>query len=176
MMNTGVGGICKRVHAAVMLLLILATTHLHGAEANYPQNAPQFSIDVPDGFKPVYRDGSLVLLPIPEDGFVIQIDEQPAAAGEGLRNISEGIATQLKLTNLKPGTPSTAKNQHDIECTVMTSTGNADGREAVVTAVAFSIGDKRHFTLHSVGAADLNKKHSWRLLNVADSIKPVASE
>ena len=157
-------------------MLLTVTRNLHAAEATYPKDAPRFSIEVPDGFKPIYRADSLVLLPIPEDGFLIQINEQPAAAEEALPKITEGIATQLKLTDLKLGTPSEAENQHEVECTVMTSTGKADGAEIVVTVVAFSIEDERHFTLQSVGAADLNRKHGSSLLNVADSIKPATSE
>lgn len=177
MMNYGASRICKRAcTAAAALLLVTATDHLMGAEATYPQDSPQFSIEVPQGFKPVYRDDSLVLLPIPEDGFLIQINQQPAAAAEALPKITEAIATQLKLTDLKLGTPSEAENQHEVECTVMTSTGNADGAPIVVTVVAFSIEDEKHFTVQSVGAADLNKKHSFQLLNVVDSIKPVESE
>ena len=160
----------------MLLLSLTAHGQLRAAEAVYPKDAPQFSIEVPEGFKRIYRDDSLVLLPIPEDGFLIQINEQPAAAGEALPKITEGIATQLKMTDLKLGTPSEAENQHEIECTVMTSTGNADGKPIVVTVVAFSIEDEKHFTVQSVGAADLNKKHSFQLLNVVDSIKPAESE
>ena len=162
----------KRSFIAALFLALMLAPLARAADVSYPQEEAQFTIRVPDGLKPIYRDDSLVLLPVPEDGFVVQVNEQPAAATEALGGITERIATQMKLADLKLGTASKAKNQHDVECTVMTSTGKADGAPIVITLVAFSIEDEKHFTIQSVGAADVNRKHSGQLLDIVDSIKP----
>ena len=166
---------CSRFKRSLVLpivLLLFLPAQLRAAETTYPQQDAQFSIQVPERLKPIYREDSLVLLPIPEDGFLIQVHEQPAAAGKSLGPITERIAAQMKLSDLELGTAAAAENQHEVECTIMTSTAQADGKSIVITVVAFSIEDEKHFTIQSVGASDLNKKHSGELLNIVDSIKP----
>lgn len=162
----------RRSLAAALLLSLFVHEATRAAEVAYPKEHAQFTIQVPDGLNPIYRDDSLVLLPTPEDGFVIQVNEQPAAASKVLGALTERVATQMKLTDLVLGTASEAENQHEIECTVMTSTGKADGVPIVITIVAFSIEDEKHFTIQSVGTAELNKKHSGELLDIVDSIRP----
>lgn len=161
--------------AAIALLFFAPATQLQAVEVFYPENDPQFSVVVPDGWNPVFRDDSLLLQPGKDDGFLIQINEQPAEAQKALPALSERVAGQLKLTDLEVGKRSEAENQHDVECTVVTSRGRTDKTEIVITMVAFStdIEDERHFTLQSVGSAALNRKHGEALLSVIDSIKPV---
>lgn len=141
-------------------------------EIGYPQAAPQFTINMPDTWKPVLREDSLTLLPIPEDGFVIQVNQQPAAAEELLDKLTERIAGQMQFTEIKLGKESEAENQHDVECTMMTSTGKSGGVDVVVTVVAFTLEDDRYFTIQSAGPAALNQKHKAVLLGIIDSIKP----
>jgi hypothetical protein len=172
MINALACPLVRRSLSAAMLLSLLLQGTLAAAEVAYPKENAQFTIQVPDGLKPIYRDDSLVLLPTPEDGFVIQVNEQPAAASKVLGALTERVATQMKLTDLVLGTASDAENQQEVECTVMTSTGRADGVPIVITIVAFSIEDEKHFTIQSVGTAELNKKHSGELLDIVDSIKP----
>jgi hypothetical protein len=165
-----------RCALTVAMLLLLMAAPLSAAEATYPKESPRFSIQVPEGLKPIYRGDSLVLLPIPEDGFLIQVNKQPAAAQKALRAITERVASEMKLTDMEIGTPSEAENAQEVECTVITSTGKADGVPVVITVVAFSIEDEKNFTIQSVGSADVNKKHGFELLNIIDSIKPLESE
>jgi hypothetical protein len=162
----------RRSFAVVVLLSLFLGGETRAAGVGYPEKDSQFTIKVPEGLKPIYRDDSLVLLPVPEDGFVIQVNEQPAAAAKVLGALTERVATQMKLTGLVLGAASQAENQHEVECTVMTSTGKADGLPIVITIVAFSIEDEKHFTIQSVGTAELNKKHSGQLLDIVDSVEP----
>ena len=164
----------KRFTVAFLLLASIATSV--GGEVPYPQEAPRFSILVPDTWKPVFRGDSLTLLPIPEDGFLIQVNQQPDDAEDVLPELTKRIAAQMQITELKLGDDSEAENQHDVECTMMTSAGNSAGVNVVITVAAFTLEDDRHFTIQSAGPAALNQKHKGVLLGIIDSIKPTAEE
>ena len=166
----------KQVAIAATLLLSLGIAKTDAAEVAYPQQAPQFTIDVPETWKPVFRGDSLTLLPIPEDGFLIQVNEQPADAEDLLAELTKKVAAQMQLTDLKLGEDSEAENQHDVDCTMMTSTGSSAGVNVVITVAAFTLEDDRHFTIQSAGPAELNQKHKGALLGIIDSIKPVEAE
>ena len=166
----------KPLAVATAMLLSLGLSGVVAKEVSYPQDAPQFSVVVPDTWKPVFRDDSLTLLPIPEDGFVIQVNQQPAAAEDLLGKLTERIAAQMQFDQLKLGRDSEAENQHDIECTMMTSTGKSAGVDVVITVVAFTLEDEKHFTIQSAGPVELNRKHKGVLLDLIDSIKPLAQE
>ena len=162
--------------AGVVALLALGASVADANEVGYPQQAPLFTIAVPDTWKPVFRQDSLTLLPIPEDGFVIQVNQQPSAAEELLGKLSERIAGQMQCTEIKLGKESEAENQHDVECTMMTSTGKSGGVDVVITVVAYTLDDEKHFTIQSAGPAALNQKHKGVLLGIVDSIKPIEEE
>ena len=163
--------------AGVVALLVLASVRVaDAAEVGYPQQAPLFTIAVPETWKPVFRGDSLTLLPIPEDGFVIQVNQQPSAAGELLGKLTERIASEMQFSEIKLGEDSEADNQHDVECTMMTSTGKSGGVDVVITVVAFTLDDEKHFTIQSAGPAALNQKHKVALLGIIDSIKPIEEE
>jgi hypothetical protein len=106
----------------------------------------------------------------------VQVNQQPAAAEELLGKLTERIAAEMQFSEIKLGRDSEAENQHEVECTMMTSTGKSGGVDVVVTVVAFTVGDDKHFTLQSAGPAALNQKHKAVLLGLIDSIKPVAEE
>lgn len=148
----------------------------HAEEIGYPKDVPRFTFQAPEGWRIIFRNDSLTLLPEPEDGFVVQVHEQPAAAQEILPQLARRVAEQMKLIDVQIGAASEAENEHDVECTVLTSIGHAGEETAVVTLIAFSIEDERHFTIQSAGAASLNKKHHMALLSLADSIKPIEED
>lgn len=165
----------KEIVAGVLLLLVGSAT-AGAKEVPYPQEAPHFSIVVPDNWKPVFRGDSLTVLPIPEDGFLIQVNQQPGDAEDVLPELTKRIAAQMQITDLKLGDDSEAENQHDVDCTMMTSVGNSAGVNVVITVAAFTLDDDRHFTIQSAGPAELNQKHKPVLLGLIDSIKPTAAE
>ena len=162
--------------AIAVALLSLGSALVHAEEVAFPEQTPRFTINVPETWKPVFRSGSLTLLPIPEDGFIIQVNQQPAAAEELLDKLTERIASELQFTEIKLGRDSEAENEHDVECTMMTSTGRSGGVDVVVTVVAFTLEDEQHFTIQSAGPAELNQKHKAVLLGIVDSIKPIEEE
>lgn len=166
----------KSIIPAVAMLLCFFTHHAAAKEIPYPQEAPRFTIEVPDTWKPVYRGDSLTVLPIPEDGFLIQINQQPAEAEDLLPELTKKIAAQMQLGDVKIGEDSEAENQHDVDCTMMTSVGSSAGVSVVITVAAFTLEDDRHFTVQSAGPADLNQKYKSVLLGIIDSIKPIAEE
>jgi hypothetical protein len=157
-------------------LLSLGISPLAAKEVAFPQQEPRFTIEVPDTWKPVFREGSLTLLPIPEDGFLIQVNQQPAAAQELLDKLTERIAAQMQFSEIKLGRESEAETEHDVECAMITSSGKSGGVDVVVTVVAFTLEDDRHFTIQSAGPAGLNQKHKGVLLGIVDSIKPIEEE
>ncbi len=161
---------------ALAALLSLGISPLAAKEIGYPQHAPHFTIDVPDTWKPVFRQDSLTLLPMPEDGFIIQVNQQPSAAEELLDKLTERIAAQMQFSDIKIGRDSEAENQHEVECTMMTSTGRSGGVDVAVTVVAFTLEDEKHFTIQSAGPTELNQKHKAVLLGLIDSIKPIEQE
>ena len=162
--------------ATAAAVLLACGTATEAKDVGYPQQAPRFTMAVPETWKPVYREDSLTLLPVPEDGFVIQVNQQPAAAEELLAKLTERIASQMQFSEIKPGRASEAENQHEIEFTMMTSTGKSGGVDVVITVVAFTLDDEQHFTIQSAGPAALNQKHKFVLLGLVDSIKPVEEE
>ena len=166
----------KRLALAAALLLAASIAQVDGREVPYPQQGAHFSIEVPETWKPVFRGDSLTLLPMPEDGFLIQVNQQPADAEDVLPELTKRIAAQMQVTDVKLGEESEAENQHDVDCTMMSSTGNSAGVPVVVTVAAFTLEDDRHFTIQSAGPAALNEKHKAVLLGVIDSIKPTAEE
>lgn len=166
----------KQLSLAAALLLCAFVAAAPSAEIPYPQQAPRFTINVPETWKPVFRGDSLTLLPIPEDGFLIQINQQPAEAEDLLPELTKRIAAQLQLTEVKIGKDSEAENQHDVECTMMTSIAGAADAQVIITVAAFTLEDDRHFTIQSVGPAALNQKHKGVLLGIIDSIKPIEEE
>lgn len=159
----------------LLVVLVGAAGPSRGAEVFFPKAAPQFSIVLPQGWKAVLRDDNLTLLPDPEDGFVMQVNEQPAEATDVLEDLTKRIATQMNLINLKLGDSSDAENEYDVELNVLTSRARAEETEVVITVVAFSTGDERHFTVQSVGAVALNQRHNAELLAMMDSIKPLTT-
>ncbi len=165
----------RRFRVMAALLLVSAAAQLRAADVIYPPAAPRFTVSIPETWKPVFGGRSLTLLPIPEDGFVIQIDQHPAAAEDLLDELTEQIAAQMQFTEVKLGKASEAENQHDIDCTMMTSTGRSADVDVVVTVVAFTVehDTETHFTLQAVGPAALTQKHKTALLGVIDSIKPL---
>ena len=165
---------CLATAAAVIMSVGIATAQ--STHVGYPQQAPLFTIAVPETWKPVYRGDGLTLLPIPEDGFIIQVNQQPAAAEELLDKLTERIANEMQFTEIKLGRESEAENQHDVECTMMTSTGRSGGVDVVITVVAFTLDDEKHFTIQSAGPAALNQKHKGVLLGLVDSVKPTEEE
>ena len=166
----------KCLPAIVAVVVLCGFARADAKEVGYPQQAPRFTIVVPETWKPVFRDDSLTLLPIPEDGFVIQVNQQPSAAEELLDKLTERIAAQMQFTEIKLGKDSEAENQHEVECTMMTSTGKSGGVDVVITAVAFTLDDEQHFTIQSAGPAALAQKHKGVLLGLIDSIKPIEEE
>ena len=164
----------KAITIAAATLLSFFTQLAAAKEVPYPQEAPRFTIEVPDTWKPVYRGDSLTVLPIPEDGFLIQINQQPAEAEDLLPELTKRIAAQMQLSDVKIGEDSEAENQHDVECTMMTSSGSSAGVHVVITVAAFTLEDDRHFTIQSAGPAELNQKHKRVLLGIIDSIKPTS--
>lgn len=158
-----------------LLLLVLAggTAPSIATEILFPKDAPQFAMELAAGWKAVFRDDYLTLLPDPEDGFVMQVNEQPAEATDVLEELTKRIATQMNLINLKLGDSSDAENEYDVELNVLTSRARAEETEVVITVVAFSTEDERHFTVQSVGAVALNQRHTAELLAMMDSIKPL---
>ena len=166
-----------KLHAGVVALLVFAGASMADAsDISYPLQAPVFTIAVPESWKPIFREDSLTLLPIPEDGFVIQVNQQPSGAEELLDKLTERIATQMQFTEMKLGKISEAENQHKVECTMMTSTGNSGGVPVVITVIGFTLEDEKHFTIQSAGPAALNQKHKAVLLGIVDSIKPIEGE
>ena len=168
--------LAKYLATAAAILLAGGTATTNAKDVGYPQQAPRFTMAVPETWKPVFREDSLTLLPIPEDGFVIQVNQQPAAAEELLDKLTERIASQMQFTEIKLGKDSEAENQHEIEFTMMTSSGKSGGVDVVITVVAFTLGDEKHFTIQSAGPAALNQKHKGVLLGLVDSIKPIEEE
>ena len=166
----------KYLVAAVALVLACGTSATKAKDIGYPQQKPLFTIAVPENWKPVFRDDSLTLLPMPEDGFVIQVNQQPSAAEELLGKLTERIAREMQFTAIKLGKESEAENQHEVECTVMTSTGQSGGVDVVITVIAFTLDDEKHFTIQSAGPAALNQKHKSVLLGLVDSIKPIEED
>lgn len=170
----------KRVFPGPALLILLlfisgTTTRLEAAEVSFPKAGPQFTIEVPKNWKAIFRGDNLTLLPDPEDGFVMQINEQPAEATDLLEQLTERIATRMNLSKLEIGNSSDAENEHDVELEVLISRARAQETEVVITVVAFSIGDERHFTVQCIGAVALKQKHNAELLAMMDSIKPRAT-
>jgi stress-induced morphogen len=162
--------------AAMLLLLSVCSATLCAREVPYPQEAPRFTIQVPETWKPVYRGDSLTVLPMPEDGFLIQVNQQPADAEDLLPELTKKIAQQMQVTELKVGDDSEAENQHDVDCTMMASVAKSGDVKIVITVAAFTLADDRHFTVQSVGPAELNQKHKGVLLGIIDSIKPTGEE
>ncbi|HSH37452.1 MAG TPA: hypothetical protein VK993_01595, partial [Chthoniobacterales bacterium] len=97
-------------------------------------------------------------------------------AHELLDKLTERIATEMQFTAIRLGRESEAENQHDVECTMMTSTGSSGGVDVVITVIAFTLGDEKHFTVQSAGPAALNQKHKAVLLGIIDSIKPIEEQ
>ena len=166
----------KRFALAAAVLLSLGTSPADAKDVAFPQQAPRFTLTVPDSWKPVFRGESLTLLPIPEDGFIIQVNQQPAAAEELLDKLTERIAAEMQFSEIKLGRASEAENQQEIEFAMMTSTGKSAGVDVVVTVAAFTLEDEKHFTIQSAGPAELHQKHKGVLLGVVDSIKPLEQE
>jgi hypothetical protein len=104
------------------------------------------------------------------------VNQQPASAEDLLKELTERIAAQMQLTDLKLGKDSEAENQHDVECAMMTSAGRAAGAGVVITVAAFTLEEEKHFTIQSAGSTVLNEKHKAALLGIIDSIKPVAED
>ena len=163
------------VTAAAVLLACGALT-ASAKDVAFPQQAPLFTTAVPDTWKPVFRDDSLTLLPMPEDGFVIQVNQQPSAAEELLGQLTKRIATQMQFAEIKLGKDSEAENQHEIEFTMMTSAGKSGGVDVVITVIACTLDDEKHFTIQAAGPAALSQKHKGVLLGLVDSIKPIEEE
>ena len=166
----------KYLVTAAAVLLACGTSNADVKDVAYPEQAPRFTMAVPETWKPVFRDDSLTLLPIPEDGFVIQVNRQPAAAEELLGKLTERIASQMQFTEIKLGKDSEAENQHNIEFAMMTSAGKSGGVDVVITVVAFTLDDEQHYTIQSAGPAPLNQKHKFVLLGIVDSVKPIEEE
>lgn len=166
----------KYLAAVAAALMAGAPPTTFAKDVAFPQQIPRFTMAVPETWKPVIREDSLTLLPIPEDGFVIQVNQQPAAAEELIARLTERIASQMEFTEIKLGEDSEAENQHEVEFTMMTSAGKSGGVDVVITVVAFTLGDEQHFTLQSAGPAALNQKHKGALLGIIDSIKPTGEE
>ena len=162
--------------SAVAVLVVSGVRAIEAEDIAYPPQAPSFTLTAPANWKAVFRDDSLTLLPLPEDGFVIQVNQQPAAADELLDNLTERIAAQMEFSQIKLGKDSEAENQHDVECTMRTSTGVSGGVDVVITVVAFTLEDEKHFTIQSAGPAALNQKHKGVLLGLVDSIKPTGED
>ena len=165
---------CLAVGAAV--LLSLGILPANAKDVAYPQEAPRFTIAVPDSWKPVFRGESLTLLPIPEDGFIIQVNQQPAPAEELLDKLTERIAAEMQFSEIKLGRASEAENEQEVEFAMMTSTAKSAGVDVVVTVAAFTLEDEKHFTVQSAGPAELHQKHKAVLLGIVDSIKPIEQE
>ena len=166
----------RLVFSLATLLLSLGLCVADAKDVAFPEQAPRFTMAVPDTWKAVFRGESLTLLPIPEDGFIIQVNQQPAAAEELLDKLTERIAAEKQFSDTKLGRASEAENEHDVEFAVMTSTGKSGSVDVVVTVAAFTLDGEQHFTIQSAGPAELNQKHQFVLLGLADSVKPIAEQ
>ncbi len=157
--------------AAALLLLSLGTgAPLFAAEVSYPRAKPQFTIEVPEGWKATFRAETLLLMPNADGSYQVQIEATREPAPERARR----RAAEVKLTDFELGTPAEAENQHKVTQTVLTSRGQRGDAAYALTLVAFSVGDGR-YVAEAAGPADANRKHNVALLTMMDSIKPVAA-
>ena len=165
----------KRLALAAALLFSLGLSSGEAAEIGYPQAAPRFTLNVPETWKPVFRGESLTLLPIPEDGFIIQVNQQPSSAEDVLDELTKRVAAEMQFSEIKLGRDSEAENEHGVECTMIISSGKAGPVDVTLTVIAFTLVDEteQHFTIQSAGPAELNQKHKAVLLGLVDSIKPI---